>query len=100
MPGPLESLDWNPLSTAQEPAMPPISGTAQIDDELHRAYDGDCWHGPPLREILQGVTAEVAARKHPALAHSIWALVHHLTAWVEVVVVRITEWRAVTVPAA
>jgi DinB superfamily len=79
--------------------MPPTSETARIDDELHRAYEGDCWHGPPLREVLRGVTAETAARKHPALVHSIWALVNHLAAWVEVVVVRITERRAVPVPA-
>src|SRR5262249_15542045 len=68
------------------------------DDELHRAYDGNCWHGPPLREVLQGVTAEAAARKHPPLVHSIWAIVNHLAAWVEVVVLRITERRAGTGP--
>jgi hypothetical protein len=26
---------------------------ARIDDELRGAYDGDCWHGPPLREVLK-----------------------------------------------
>ncbi len=73
---------------------------ARIDDELHRAYDGDCWHGPPLRAVLAGVTAEAAARRHPALAHSIWALVHHVSAWVEVVRLRVTERRAIMVPEA
>jgi hypothetical protein len=72
--------------------------TARIDDELHRAYDGECWHGPPLREVLAGVTAKVAVREHPALAHSIWALVNHLTAWTEVVRLRITQRRAIMVP--
>jgi hypothetical protein len=71
---------------------------ARIDDELRRAYDGDCWHGPPLREVLAGVTAATAAARHPQLAHSIWALVNHLAAWVEVVARRITEWRAVVEP--
>ena len=80
--------------------MPPTSEITRIDDELHRAYDSHCWHGPALREVLEGVTAEAAARKHPALAHSIWALVNHLTAWTEVAVLRITEWRPVPVPAA
>src|SRR5262245_29691889 len=72
----------------------------RIDDELRRAYDGDCWHGPPLREVLKGVSAATAAAKHPRLAHSIWALVNHLAAWVEVVSRRITERRAIATPEA
>jgi hypothetical protein len=73
---------------------------ARIDDELRRAYDGGCWHGPPLREVLKGVTAGKAAAKHPQLVHSIWALVNHLAAWIEVVALRITERRAITTPKA
>jgi hypothetical protein len=79
--------------------MPPASETARIDDELHRAFDGACWHGLPLREVLAGVTAEAAARKHLLLAHSIWGIVNHLAAWVEVVLLRI-ERRAIPEPAA
>ena len=71
---------------------------ARIIDELRRAYDGDCWHGPPLREVLKGVTAEVAAARHPRLVHSIWAMVNHLAAWVEVVARRASEWRAIETP--
>lgn len=73
---------------------------ARIDEELRRGYDGDCWHGPPLREVLKGVTAADAAREHPQLAHSAWVLVNHLAAWVEVVARRITEWRPIGEPAA
>lgn len=73
---------------------------ARIDDELRRAYDGDCWHGPPLCEVLRGVTAATAAAKHLQLAHSIWALVNHLAAWVEVVAQRITAWQSITMPEA
>jgi hypothetical protein len=80
--------------------MPLTGELARIDDELRRAYDGDCWHGPPLRAVLEGVTAEVAAAKHPQLAHSIWGLVNHLAAWVEVVAQRIAEGRSVTAPEA
>jgi hypothetical protein len=71
---------------------------ARVDDELHRAYEGDCWHGPPLLRILDGITADVAARKHPGLAHSIWGLVLHLTVWIEVVRLRLTEGRPVLEP--
>jgi hypothetical protein len=80
--------------------MPQTGELARIDDELRRAYDGDCWHGPPLRAVLKGVTAETAAAKHPQLVHSIWALVNHLAAWVEVVARRLSEGQPVTEPEA
>jgi DinB superfamily len=73
--------------------MPLTGELARIDDELRRAYDGDCWHGPPLRQILNGVTAATAETRHPQLVHSIWGLVNHLAVWVEVVASRIVEWR-------
>jgi hypothetical protein len=75
--------------------MPLTGELARIDDELRRAYDGDAWHGPPLREVLKGVTAAVAVRKHPQLAHSVWVLVNHLSADIDLVTRRITEWRAI-----
>ena len=78
--------------------MPLTGELARIDDELRRAYDGDCWHGPPLRAVLEGVTATTAAAKHPQLVHSVWALVNHLSAWVEVVSLRIAGWRAIESP--
>jgi DinB superfamily len=71
---------------------------ARISDELQRGYDGDCWHGPPLREVLSGVNARMAAHKPPQVAHSIWALVKHLSAWLEVVALRIVERRTITSP--
>jgi hypothetical protein len=78
--------------------MPMTGELARIDDELRRAYDGDCWHGPPLREILKGVTAATAAARHPQPVHSIWGLVNHLAAWVEVVALRIVERRPIESP--
>ena len=79
----------------------PLSGErARIYDELRRAYDGDAWHGPPLREVLKGATGARAAAQHPRLTHSVWVLVNHLAAWTEVVAQRITEWRAIGEPEA
>ena len=78
--------------------MPLPGERARIDDELRRAYDGDCWHGPPLREVLKGLTATSARALHPQLAHSAWALVNHLAAWVEVVALRVIEHRAIATP--
>jgi hypothetical protein len=70
----------------------------RIDDELRRAYAGDCWHGPPLREVLKELSATKARGLHPQLAHSAWALVNHLAAWVEVVALRVIEHRAIATP--
>jgi hypothetical protein len=67
----------------------------RLDDELFRAHAGAAWAGPSFRDVLADVTADAAARRHPALAHSIWELVTHTSAWVEAVRRRIAEWRAV-----
>jgi hypothetical protein len=50
--------------------------------------------------VLEGVTAQSAAARHPQLGHSIWALVSHVAAWVEVVTLRIAEWRPIETPEA
>ena len=53
----------------------------RIIDELQREYDGDPWHGSPLKTILDGLTATQAAAKPIPSGHSIWELVLHITAW-------------------
>lgn len=68
---------------------------ARIDDELHRVYDGACWAGPSFREAIANVTPGAAVRRHPPFAHSIWELVTHTSAWVEVVRRRVAEWTKV-----
>jgi hypothetical protein len=40
----------------------------------------------------------MAAERHTQLAHSIWSLVEHVSAWVEVVTLRIVEWRPIEMP--
>lgn len=52
-----------------------------LADQFKRAYEGEAWHGPSLKEILAGVTAEQAARRPIASAHTIWEIVLHITAW-------------------
>ncbi|MBZ5542289.1 MAG: DinB family protein [Acidobacteriia bacterium] len=57
----------------------------RIADQLRRAHEGEAWHGPALNETLKGVTAEAAARRPIASAHSIWEIVLHVGVWESVV---------------
>jgi len=63
---------------------------SRLVDQLERAHDGDPWHGSPVKDILAGVTAAQAATAPPNGAHSIWALVLHMTAWRNEVALRAT----------
>jgi len=61
-----------------------MTETHRINSQLKRAYQGEAWHGPSLRELLDGVTAEQAAARPIAGAHSIWELVNHIIAWEQI----------------
>jgi len=56
--------------------------TKRLASQLRRSYEGTAWHGPSLKELLDGVTAGQASAKPVPGAHSIWELVLHITAWV------------------
>jgi uncharacterized damage-inducible protein DinB len=58
-----------------------MSEVERILDQMDRAFSGDAWHGPPLKTVLEGLTAEDASNHAIADAHSIWELVLHITAW-------------------
>ncbi len=62
-----------------------MSEIKRINGQLRRAFEGEAWHGPSLRELLDGVTAETAAAKPLPAAHSIWELVLHIAGWENVV---------------
>jgi uncharacterized damage-inducible protein DinB len=66
-----------------------MSEIQTIIDELKNIHDGDPWHGPSLKEILSGVSAEQAAAKPLANAHSIWELTLHVAAWEGVMIRRL-----------
>jgi uncharacterized damage-inducible protein DinB len=53
----------------------------RILDQLKRAYEGNAWHGPAVKEVLAGVTAAQARTRPLANAHSIWELVQHIAVW-------------------
>jgi uncharacterized damage-inducible protein DinB len=58
-----------------------MSEIDRILDQMDRAFSGEAWHGPDLKQLLNGISAEDAS-KHPVpRAHSIWELVNHIAAW-------------------
>jgi len=67
-----------------------MSEATRLIDQLRRAHDGDPWHGSPVTAILDDVTAEDAAWKPTADAHSIWQIVLHMTGWRDEVARRAT----------
>ena len=46
----------------------------RILDQLKRAYEGNAWHGPSVREALAGVTASQAHARPLAPATEAWCL--------------------------
>lgn len=61
----------------------------KIHDLLEETYEGRPWHGPSLKKILSGITAEVAATRGIATAHTIWEIALHVRAWMEIVRLRL-----------
>ena len=57
----------------------------RMADQWRRAVNGPAWHGPSFREVLKGVSARQAAGRPLPDAHSIWELVLHATAWIDIV---------------
>jgi uncharacterized damage-inducible protein DinB len=57
-----------------------MSETGRIWDLLQRSFEGDVWHGPALRPLLQDVTSHQAAARPIAGARTIWETVLHLAA--------------------
>jgi uncharacterized damage-inducible protein DinB len=61
----------------------------RILDQLNRAYGGEAWHGPALRELLEDVTDD-EAQPHPVDGlHSIIELVDHIRVTMDLVSTRL-----------
>jgi uncharacterized damage-inducible protein DinB len=66
-----------------------MSRARRLASSLKRTMTGPMWHGPALADVLNGVTAARAAARPIADAHSIWEIVLHITAWVEIARARV-----------
>jgi predicted RNase H-like nuclease len=62
-----------------------VKETQRIADQVKRAFYGEAWSGPCVNEVLENVTAEIAVMRVVPDAHSIWELVHHIEAWLNIV---------------
>ncbi len=70
----------------------------RILDQLDRAFEGNAWHGPSLRELLKNVTARQAISKPSPARHCIWEIVVHVTAWQDVARRRLASETIIELP--
>jgi uncharacterized damage-inducible protein DinB len=66
-----------------------MSEKHRIVDLSSRVMEGDPWHAGNIAALLADVTAEEAAARPIAGAHSIWQLVLHMTGWADEVRARL-----------
>ena len=59
-----------------------MNSIQRLQESLRNAYDGKNWYGPTLKDILNDVDAETAAKDPIAGYPSIWRIVHHITGWI------------------
>lgn len=76
----------------------PRNDVERISTQVHRAYEGPAWHGPAVKEVLEGITAKQALRRHGG-AHSVIELVLHMAAWKSIVRARVLGEPAGEIPA-
>lgn len=69
--------------------------SARLADQLERSFHGGAWHGPAVREALEGVDAETAGRRTAGGANSIIETTRHLTFWLNAAHLRIAGGRDV-----
>lgn len=71
----LERVDRDALTDA-------VSGNGseveRLVEQLRLAHQGEAWHGPSVREAVDGVTAAVAMKRPIGAAHNIREIVHHI----------------------
>ena len=66
-----------------------MSQATRLANHIERTLTGPMWHGPALAEVLDGVTADQAAARPIAGAHSIWEMVLHAAVWAEIARARV-----------
>jgi len=62
-----------------------MSESGRIWDLFQRSYEGNAWHGPALKELLESVDAGHASARPVAGGRTIWEITDHLSACEDVV---------------
>ena len=57
-----------------------MSESKRIAQQMKQGFEKDCWAGPSLLEVLDGVDHKMASAKPIPNAHTIWEIVMHLIA--------------------
>jgi uncharacterized damage-inducible protein DinB len=68
-----------------------VSDPSFYATQLEQTQSGNPWYGPPIAQVVQGLTVEQAAAHPVPGAHSVWEIVLHMTSWVNEVRRRIAE---------
>jgi uncharacterized damage-inducible protein DinB len=71
-----------------------MNAIRRILEHYDRVMQGNPWHGDPIWQVLDGVSAESAARRPLAGAHNIWEIVMHMIFWENVAARRLSGHRA------
>jgi uncharacterized damage-inducible protein DinB len=71
-----------------------MSDIQSIRDHYETVLSGDCWHGYPVWQVLDGISAQDAAARPLANRHTIWEIVMHMIFWEGVVTKRLAGQRA------
>lgn len=62
-----------------------MNESKRLAEQLTRALNGEAWHGPSWREVLDGLGHRAAAHRPIAEGHTIAEVLLHATTWNDVV---------------
>ena len=83
------AYNLSPVTYHLSPITYPVSRGQRVADAIERSVSGPMWHGPSLADLLSDVTPTQALERPLHGAHTIWELVLHITAWAEIVRLRL-----------
>jgi uncharacterized damage-inducible protein DinB len=71
-----------------------MSDIQRILNHYDGVLSGAAWHGDPVWQVLESISAQEAAARPVPQAHTIWELVMHMIFWEDVVSQRLAGLRA------
>lgn len=71
-----------------------MSDVERIRKHYDGVLNGNAWHGDPVWQILDSISAQQAAARPLPAAHTIWEIVMHMIFWEGVVTQRLAGNRA------